>query len=85
MGSATTSWQTYATLKAAIWPVSAKETIRGERQEHRITHQVRIRYLSGLNSAMRVNFGGRILEIVSIVNPEERNRHLDLMCEEVSA
>lgn len=80
LGGMTTSWGTFAQVRAAVWPVSAKEIIsNGQLQAQRI-FRVRIRYLAGVTSAMRILFAGRILNIQSIVNPEELCEKLDLIC-----
>lgn len=47
------------------------------------THKVTIRYRSGVTTQMRVAFGSRTLNINGIINRDERNVELTLMCEEV--
>ena len=85
MGGHTEVWTTtLATVRAAIWPVSAKERVQNLQMELEITHKIRIRYLSGVLASMRVYFGSRIFEILSIVNTDERNIQLDLVCREIS-
>lgn len=84
MGGNTEAWATFAIVRAAIWPVSAKERVSNQQLEHEITHKIRVRYFSGVTAAMRVVFDSRTFEILSIVNWEERNITLDLICEEVS-
>ena len=41
-----------------------------------------IRYLSGIVPKMRVKFGSRIFDILSVINVKESNRELQLMCRE---
>ena len=79
MGSFTTTWNDVVTTWAAIWPVSAKEHITAAKTEMETTHKIRIRYYTGLDSAMRINFGDRYFKIQSIINPDERNRTLDML------
>lgn len=86
MGGFTDSWGTVtglASLRVAIWPVSARERIENQQIEHVITHRVRCWYRSAILPAMRVKWGSRYFKINSIVNPEEDNRMLDMICEEV--
>lgn len=85
MGGFTTSWATEATVPAAIWPVSAKERIRSESPTMTTTHRVQIRYHEGVSPKWRVVFGDRYFNIVSVINKEERNYQMDLLCEEASA
>ena len=81
--SGTVSWSVFGYVWAAIWPVSAKERVSADKVEMVATHRIRIRYLSGILPKMRVMFGSRTFEIVSIVNFEERNIFIDLLCNEV--
>lgn len=84
MGGSTESWATHATVRAAIWPVSATERVANQQIEHEITHKIRIRYLSTVVPSMRISFDSRTFEIVSVVNWEERGISQDLICEELS-
>lgn len=83
-GNSNYTWGTFATVRAAIWPVSAKEQISNMQPEHTITHRVQIRYISGLTTKMRLLWGNRVLDIERAINPEQKNRKLDLLCEEVT-
>jgi len=47
-----------------------------------VTGKISIRYLAGITPKMRVKHGNRIFDIVSMINPEERNRELQLMVKE---
>ena len=67
---------------AAIWPVNAKETRENMRTESNVTHNIRIRYRTGIEHAMIIVFGTRTFEIKGIVNVEERKILLDLICNE---
>lgn len=82
MGGWSEEWTTLASVRAAIWPKRMMERVEGDKRTSTITHQIRVRYLDGVDETCRVMFGDRIFEVVSVVNPEERGRHLDLMCEE---
>lgn len=85
MGGHDETWADVAgceTVPAAIWPISSTETLDQMKLEDQITHRIRIRYRSGLTTAMRVVFGSRIFELVSMINREERNISLDLLATE---
>lgn len=82
MGGFTNTWVDAATVWAAIWPVSANETVQANSMTMVVTHRIRIRYRSAMKSAWRVQFGKRNFAIVSIINPSEGNEWLDLMCKE---
>lgn len=82
MGSFTTVWAEDSKVWAAIWPTSAKEQIQSMKETLTVSHRIRIRYKSSVLSSWRVKFGSRYFNIVSLVNPEERNEWLDIMCKE---
>lgn len=67
---------------AAIWPVSSKESRENMRVGMNITHNIRMYYREGIEPTMKVLFKDRSFEIKGIVNPEEANIYLDLVCEE---
>ena len=83
MGGSTLTYSTSATVAAAIWPVSAKEMVAANAPSMTITHKIRIRYLSTVKASWRVKYGSRYFDIISIVNPNEDDRWLDLICKEL--
>lgn len=85
VGGFTESWSTFATRFAAIEPTKAFQIRWADHLEHRVTHKITLRYLSGVTSDMRVVYGSRTFHIRAIRNPEERNRFLELICEEGAA
>ena len=82
-GAVKSSWATLTTVWGAVWPVTAKEYIAAGQIFTNLTHRVRIRYTdSTMTTKCRVRFGDRYLDIRGIVNSEERDEMLDLMCTE---
>ena len=71
-----------SSIPAAIWPTSAKDITAMNTTTMVISHRVRIRYRSVLRSSWRLKFGGRYFAIVSIIDPNEEHKFLDLMCKE---
>jgi SPP1 family predicted phage head-tail adaptor len=67
----------------AIWPVRSKEIRENMRVGAKTTHNIRMPYRAGIAHDMRVKYGDRSFDIKGIVNPEERNIYLDLVCEEI--
>lgn len=84
MGGFTESWADGATVFAAIWPTSARELIQANSTAMVVSHRIRIRYRRDVKGSYRVKFGNRYFAIVSIINPEEKNEWLDLMCKEAA-
>ena len=85
MGGFTDTWGNLYTLFSAIWPVSSKEQISSMQLSMTISHRIRIRYRTGISASYRVKFGSRYFSIVSIINPNERNQWLDLVCREAQS
>lgn len=67
---------------AAIWPTRAKETRENMREGVTVSHTIRIRYVPGILPTMKIRFGARVFEIRGIINPDEANRCLDMVCDE---
>ena len=81
-GGFTLEWNDISSMDAvpaAIWPLSAKESLDAMKLELQITHKIRIRYRSGITTKDRIKFGTRIFNIVSLINLEERNEQLDML------
>lgn len=84
MGGWTITWTTIASsVPAAIWPVSARETIAGGREATGITHRIRIRYRQNVRPSWRALHNGKYFNIISIINPSTSYKELDLMAKEV--
>lgn len=81
IGETTQSWVTYAERWASVDGISAREFLTSGQQQTEITHRVRMRYLDGLNSTMRVLWRDRILEIASCLEHANRSEH-ELLCTE---
>ena len=82
MGGFTLTYADVASLWAAIWPISANETVAANATTMVVSHRIRIRYRSAFSPDYRIKYGTRYFAIVSIINPNERNEWLDLMCKE---
>lgn len=84
MGGFSVTWSTEATVWAAIWPVSATETIKGGRDGLTVTHRIRIRYRDGVKGSWRIFWGARYFNIVSVIEPNTGHRWLDILCKEAA-
>ena len=81
-GEPSDSWSTDDTVWAAIEPVSGSERDIGEGLAGIVSHRVIVRYLSGLTPKSRILFGSRVLGITSILDQDEKNEYMKLMCKE---
>jgi len=79
-GSMIEAWIPTYSVWASIEPLTGREYVAAMMARAEGTVRVRIRYLPGITSAMRVTYQGRIFTIQSVINPSEANRELVLMC-----
>ncbi|MBN8431811.1 phage head closure protein [Microbulbifer salipaludis] len=82
-GARTETWTDLADIRAEVKPHAARELSAADNRYQETTHQVTIRYRPGVTRKMRVLFGGRVLEIETVINAMERNRWLHLLCQEI--
>jgi len=83
-GQPKVQWKTFATRWASVEPIetSGREYLQATAIESEVTHTVKMRYLDGVTAKHRINFGGRIFEIESTADIEERGRMLVIFCRE---
>lgn len=81
MGETTQTWGTFAERWASVQGISAREFLLSGQQQTEISHRVRLRYVDGLTSTMRVLWRGRVLEIASALEHNNRSEH-ELLCTE---
>ena len=82
----TTAWQTGITCRAKIESLSGQEAVVARQLYPNATHRVTIDYNSTMNSTggtrRAVVFGSRYLHIGAIINEDQENRQLQLLCGE---
>ena len=83
-GAVTKAWSTKDTVWASVRPVNAREAAQAKQAYGTITHAVTLRYTDDLTTADRLVFGDRVLNILGVINPEERNITLELLCLEAA-
>lgn len=82
-GGYTTEWVEYAQPMARVKPLSGTESLVAMQLEAAITHDIVIRYRTDVTPEDKIVLAtGRELNIVSVINVEERDRWLELRCEE---
>lgn len=83
-GGFTPTWATAATVWANVEPLSDSEFTKDDKQNENVTHKVRIRFYSGLDTTMRFLYRStRQLNIISIRNIDERRKIMECLCKEV--
>lgn len=82
-GGTTSSWQTFATVWAAIEPLTGGEYFVAQQTTSKVNNKISLRYLDGVKPAMRVLYGTRIYNIEAVMDSEGRRRERQLLCTEV--
>lgn len=78
------NWTTFTITRASIRPINGKEFYQAETINSEVTHKLNLRYKPGIKTDMRIKFGARVFEIISVINFEERNVELQIMCKEIN-
>lgn len=82
-GGETFSWSLFARTWAGIWPTKSKEMVINDKLTLVTRFTIGIRWIPGVTAGMRINArDGRIFEILSIKNQDEKDKFLDLLCRE---
>lgn len=76
------SWSTFATVFADIKPLTSREFWDAKQVNAENTLKFIIRYLSGLDSKMRISWDSRLFNIESIINVDERNEKIVILAVE---
>lgn len=76
------NWTTVDTLWAEIETLTGRELYAAQRIAAEATHKVTLRYYPGIIPKQRVLFGTRIFDVNAVLNIEERNIELHLLCKE---
>ena len=74
------TWEDHVTCLAFVKPLQGREYFAAKQVQAETSHKIIMWYQPGITSKMRVIFGGRVLEIESVINVDERNVELQLMC-----
>jgi SPP1 family predicted phage head-tail adaptor len=81
-GFAIQEWTTIHTVWADITPVSGKEYLSSNQETAEVTGKIYIRYLEGIKTTMRIQYGRRYFDIESILT-DDRAGMITLMAKEV--
>jgi len=82
-GQPISTWRTVGRRWAGVEPLTGQELLRAQQFGSETTIRVRIRYMNRLTPRWRLLHERRTLEIVSIIDREERGRELELLCKEI--
>lgn len=81
-GQEVKEWVDICTVWASVEPLRGREFFRAQTIHAEVTTRITIRYKGGISPKMKVVFDGRCFDILSVINPEEKNKEIHLMCKE---
>lgn len=81
-GTPKPKWETYLTPWASVEPLTGREIFQGAQVRPDVTHTIKIRYRSGITTAMRAKFRSRYFYFDSVLDIEERRRELVILAKE---
>jgi SPP1 family predicted phage head-tail adaptor len=84
-GQPTKTWRTLTTVWAKVEPISGREYMLAQQAQSEVTAKITVRYNAIFTSDLRVVVNGKTYEIESVINLDEANRYLELMCKEAAA
>ena len=79
-GGEVVTWTTFTTVWAAAEPMRGREYVTLRAGQADISIKFALRYLAGVNPAMRVIWNGNPYEIVDVIDVKGRRVELELMC-----
>jgi SPP1 family predicted phage head-tail adaptor len=82
-GQPVEQWSDVVTVWASVNPIVGKEFFAAETVNSEVSHKIRIRYKQNITPDMRIKFKDRYFSIQSVIDYQERNIELQLMCKEL--
>ena len=85
IGEPIPAWSTHTTRSASVEPLQGRELYRAKQVDSEVSIRFRLRHdsLTGaITTKMRVSWDSRLFDIESIINVNERNKEVHLMCVE---
>jgi SPP1 family predicted phage head-tail adaptor len=92
-GGWTETWTAEHNVWAMVEPLRGSEKVQAMRLQHPVTHRITVRYDASIaayhrdadSARRRLDFQGRKMRIVAILDPDERRAFLEIMAEEGAA
>jgi SPP1 family predicted phage head-tail adaptor len=83
-GQAVSPWTNFAWAWGSIEPINGREFFAVQQVRSEVDTKVRMRFLAGVQSTMRIVLGSKIFDIQSVIDVEYRHVELQLMCKELT-
>jgi SPP1 family predicted phage head-tail adaptor len=82
-GEQSPAWDLVAEVWASPEAMRGQEYLESRRLQADVDWRIRIRYREGITPAMRVVYGEKVFNIISVIDVKERHREMQLMCKEL--
>ena len=82
-GQLVNTWTTFATVWADVRNMRGVEVIKSGMQVSALKSSIRIRYIEGVTPDMRIMYGDRAYQIVSVSPDDAGREYVDLVCEKM--
>lgn len=82
-GESTQTWSLFVRVYGAIQGIGGREYIISDVKNAEVDYRIFAEYVDGVKPNMRVKFGNRYFAIKNVINVDELNRELQLLCKEV--
>lgn len=76
------TWSAFAVTRASVEPIVGRELTQAAKVEGDMTHRVYVRFRDGITTDMRILHRGRVFNILSVGDVEERERRIEIRCKE---
>jgi len=83
-GAVENNYEEFKTVFASVEQFTSKEYFFSNQIVEVCSKKFRVRFFSGLEMDMRINFNGEYFDIKDFVNPYERNRELIIAASKIS-
>lgn len=81
-GEPVKTWSDVVSVYGRVEPLSGREFFQGQQFNSEIRAVIKVRYCTGISTRMRALYAGRIYNIEAVINTDERDRELQLVCSE---
>lgn len=78
-----TTWTTFATVWAEILPLIGREYWSSRQTVSEVTGKIRMRYISGLTTKMRITDGSKTYDTEAVIDIENRHAEIVLLVKEL--
>jgi len=82
IGEWVTTYKDWKTVWGAILPNSGRMYFEAKQANSEVEGTIIVRYITGVLPTMRIKYGTRVFSIISIIQPKENRRELNILYKE---